>query len=207
MRLLFLIVQPRNRSEPDMRRRPLNRRDRRQRRRPPRTAPVINLYLQSPPCSDHGDHHCRFTQQHYPLESVEEYSDDEQDEYASNQVRQSQEFERWQQQQSSEWCGLHTRQHVDHCDVRPSGRPPTEGRTQPRFNPASHHQASKSDSNGKGSPPDFELNFSMHFCAGSSISLDSPKFKAHQSGPADTYDDVYISQHMDELVQVMGQSL
>ena len=146
MSLLFLSVRPRNRSEPNVRR-PLHRRDKRPQRRPARTAPIINLYLQSPICGDHGDHHCRFTQQHYPLDCVDEYSDDEQDEYASHLVGQSQEFNHWQQQQQqSEWYDPHTQQHGDHCDFRPSGRAPNEGRSQPRF--PSHHQASKSDSNG-----------------------------------------------------------
>lgn len=117
--------------------------------RPTRTAPIINVYLQSPPCGDHGDHHCRFTQQHYPLESVSEYSDDEQDEYASHYGGQFQELIMHRQQQQSEWYDPRTHQHGGHYDCRPGGRSANEGRSQPRF--PSHCQASKSDSNGRDS--------------------------------------------------------
>ena len=149
----FLHIQPRNRSEPDIRH-PLNRSERQQRRqRHHKTAPVINMYFQSPFCGDRGDHHCRFTQQHYPLDSVYEDSSDEQEEYdVSDRALQPHDLRHRRKQQSKQFHP-HPRQGGNQHDFSQTGRSPNDERTPSDFNssklPRRRQGSSKSDLNGK----------------------------------------------------------
>ena len=48
---------------------------------------------------------------------------------------------------------------------------------------------------------------SLYYCAESAVSIESPNAQGSQSGPAETYDEKYISQNKEEFVKALGKSL
>lgn len=195
---------PRTRSEPRMN--SWSGRGRRPRRQPSATwtAPVrrlVQVYVEPSygprPQYVYEDeleqqHHYRYTQQHY-LEYIDEDSD-----YANGE-------------------GLEGYDEYDELDE--AGRRPQETfnmrarnfAADPYSQPGTRH-AHRTGNHGNERPSDFPCipqpsrqSSSKSESADSSVSLDSPRAKSNTRS-ADTYDDVYISQHKEELVRTLGKS-